>query len=154
MGWKCVTDRSLMCYALFILLQPHTVTIATTTRNAFTAAQFCLQRIGPYIKPVCDFHHLLCTQSAWKYQNLLNSMTQKCTKEIDPFLIAADICTLLTNDNHLAFPLARCVGLWRQQWLRTLQGGGKTSRENHFDSQSSPYSEVQCSTGLPNGPRN
>ena len=46
---------------------------------------FATKRIGPYIKPVCDFHHLLSTQSAWRYQNWLNSMTQKCTKKMHPF---------------------------------------------------------------------
>ena len=106
---------------------------------------FATKRIGPYIKPVCDFHHLLSTQSAWRYQNWLNSMTQKCTKKIHPFEL------LLTFANFwqmttIRLSLARCVRLWRQ-WLSTLQRGGKTSRENHFDSQSSKYCEVlqvQC----------
>ena len=28
--------------------------------------------IGSYIKPMCDFQHLLSSQSVWRYQNLLN----------------------------------------------------------------------------------
>ena len=126
LGWKCVTDRSLMCcYALFIFAS-HWTTIATTTRNAFYAAQLCPNNNWPiYQEAHVRFSSFTQHASCLKVSNLLNGIARKCMmKKITP------------NANHRLSPWQVRRALMKAV-TKHFAPGGTISRENHF--------EVYCS---------
>ena len=90
--------------ALFIFLQP--LTIATTTRKAFSAVQFCPNRIGGlYIKQVCGFHHLRRTQSI----KGINKICQMAGGSGQKTFLMVGFSKLFTVDNHIVLSLDMAV---------------------------------------------